>query len=138
MCLYFGRARKARLTRSYYTTFTSDPPRSYRNYVNLERYCGIMSFFCILMFQSLPFRANFLWSLLFYNSSVSVFHIANGVSLAWIFEMTWSLTPSKIILLTFARSFFHWVNYCESNYGGFSISILTYYNTPLSSGIGSI
>lgn len=98
----------------------------------------MVSFFCNQMFLSLSLNANFLASLLFFNSLVRVFHIENGVSLPCKFETMWFLTPSRMTLLDFAVSFFHWDNYCASNILGFWMSVSVYSNTRLSSSTASI
>ena len=66
-----------------------------------------MSPFCILIFLSLFFNANYLWSLLFWNKPFNSFHIPNGVSLRWRFQTIWSKMPYRIILLTFTTHCIH-------------------------------
>jgi len=90
------------------------------------------------MLLSLSFNANFLASLLFLNNSVRVFHIENGVPLPCKFETMWSLTPSKMIVITFMVSFFHWAKCYAFDVPGFGIFVWLYSITPLSLSTTSI
>ena len=62
-----------------------------------------------------------------------VFHIEKGFSFPCKFRTTWSLIASRIILLVFSVSLFHWTSACASDVAGFGISVCVYSNTPSSS-----
>ena len=133
-----GKAQKGYSYKVLFKKINTDLAKFITTLYKFLMYCGNVSFFCILILQSLSLSDNFLWSLFFSNNSINSFHIANEVYFPWIFEEIWSQSPSNIILLTLATSFFHWARLWALYAWGFSTSILMYSSNPLSSNTASM